>query len=89
MDAELDTADDEPSLGSLEHHCSTAPWRDGPNPTGDQTQWGCSPTNDLEDEHDGREEDDPDEESEVSGIADYDGLLEQVGTKDWQGRGMV
>ena len=50
-----DGGDDEPSLGSLEHHCCSDGWWPGPNPTGDQTLWGHGPRNDLEDEHDGRE----------------------------------
>jgi hypothetical protein len=37
-----------------------------------------------------RTEPDPDlEESEPSGIADIDGLLEQIGTQDWQHGGMA
>ncbi|MHC2247851.1 hypothetical protein [Bradyrhizobium elkanii] len=65
IDAELDQADQEPSLGSIERHPSSLGWQDGSNPTGDQTHWAGSDTRDLEDEV-------------VSGIADLDGLLEQV-----------
>ncbi|APG11399.1 hypothetical protein BKD09_23990 [Bradyrhizobium japonicum] len=74
--------DDEPSLGALENH-PTSPWPGQPNlplrcdNSGGQQLWASSGTRDLEDEHDGRE---PDE----SGIGDLDGLLEQVGTQDWQ-----
>src|SRR5258706_2484826 len=35
------------------------------------------------------EDSDPPEESEASGIADQDGLDEQVPFRDWQGVGMV
>jgi hypothetical protein len=45
-----------------------------------QTRWGAGCCDDTEHEHDGRE---PDE----SGIGDYDGLMEQVGTQDWQNGG--
>ena len=31
----------------------------------------------------------PAEESKPSGIGDYDGLLEQVGSQDWQSSGQV
>ncbi|MCC8975750.1 hypothetical protein [Bradyrhizobium brasilense] len=73
VDAEQDTSDSEPSLGSIERHPSHLGWGDGSNPTGDQTRWAASGTRDLEDEVD-------------TGIGDRDGLLEQVGTQDaWQG----
>lgn len=51
--------DDEPSLGSLDHHHS-------------QERWAAGGRRDLEQDHAG------------SGIADRDGLLEQVGSQDWQ-----
>jgi Transposase IS116/IS110/IS902 family/Transposase len=43
-------------IGSLERPVSCY-GPDGPNPTGDQTNWTCSGTDDREDEHDGREPD--------------------------------
>jgi hypothetical protein len=60
----------EPSLGSLDRMA-------------DQTRWGSGSCDDAEVEHDGRE---PQEEDELSdtGIADNDGLQEQVGRQDWQ-----
>jgi hypothetical protein len=87
-DAEQDDADAEPSLGSVERSPSIAGWRDGPNPTGDQTQWAAGGGRDLEGEHDGCE---PGEDSEPddTGIGDQDGLDEQVPFQDWQGVGMV
>ncbi|OSJ16832.1 hypothetical protein BST63_10600 [Bradyrhizobium canariense] len=51
--------DDEPSLGSLDHHHS-------------QERWASGGRRDLEQDH------------AESGIADHDGLLEQIGTQDWQ-----
>jgi hypothetical protein len=66
LDAELDTADDEPALGSLDHDHH-------PN----QEQWAAGDRRDLE------------EDGAESGIGDIDGLLEQVGTQDWQRGGMV
>jgi hypothetical protein len=47
-----------------------------------QARWAAGCADDTEHEHDGRE---PDE----SGIGDYDGLLEQVGSQDWQNGGMA
>ncbi|MFK4382911.1 hypothetical protein [Bradyrhizobium sp. USDA 223] len=38
---------------------------------------------DLEQDDCDREDDDPAEASEASGIGDYEGLLEQVGQQDW------
>jgi hypothetical protein len=51
--------DDEPSLGSLDHHHS-------------QERWAAGNRRDLELDH------------AESGIGDRDGLLEQIGTQDWQ-----
>lgn len=76
IDAELDQADHEPSLGSVERHGSGLGWGPGSNPTGDQTRWASGGTGDLEDEC-------------VTGIADHDGLLEQVGSEDWRRGGMA
>ncbi|WP_375309065.1 hypothetical protein WHZ77_17395 [Bradyrhizobium sp. A5] len=67
-DLELDNSDLEPSLGSCDG------WGGDP---ANQEHWARGSRLDLEDEHDGRE---PDE----SGVGDLDGLLEQVGTQDWQ-----
>ncbi|MGK7056893.1 hypothetical protein AB4853_10465 [Bradyrhizobium sp. 1050_B9_N1_2] len=51
--------EDEPSLGSLDHHHS-------------QERWAAGGRRDLEQDH------------AESGIGDHDGLLEQVGSQDWQ-----
>jgi hypothetical protein len=64
VDAELDTSDDEPDLGSRDHNWS-------------QEAWAAGDRRDLE--QDGGE----------SGIGDIDGWLEQVGSQDWMGGGMV
>jgi hypothetical protein len=60
IDGELDKADDEPSLGSIERHCSAYGFsgRDG---TGNQENWCDGARDDREDEHDGAE---PDEDGE-------------------------
>ena len=64
VDAELDSADDEPSLGASEHY----------HP-GNQSFWGCGGSDDREDDAgDNREHDEAE-----SGIADEDGLREQCG----------
>ncbi|MFA5952755.1 MAG: hypothetical protein WC807_21045 [Hyphomicrobium sp.] len=47
------SAEDEPSLGSLERHCSAYGY--GRDSNGDQSLWGASSRQDLEDEHDGAE----------------------------------
>lgn len=68
--------DAEPSLGSFDRMTDqTKAWRvnDG---------WACGVDNEHDDSD--REDDDPAEESEPSGIGDFDGLHEQVGTQDWQ-----
>jgi hypothetical protein len=73
-----DGADDEPSLGSSGHEGSGAICY-----LHRAISDGCDLVYDCEgDEHDGREPDD-------SGIGDIDGLLEQVGTQDWQRGGMA
>ncbi|WP_050625935.1 hypothetical protein [Bradyrhizobium viridifuturi] len=59
VDAEHDTADIEPSLGSLDQNDS-------------QERWAAGGRRDVEG--------DPAE----TGIGDYDGLLEQAVTQDWQ-----
>ncbi|MCK1693842.1 hypothetical protein [Bradyrhizobium sp. 144] len=51
--------DDEPSLGSLDHHHS-------------QERWAAGGRCDLE------------QDQAESGIGDLDGVLEQLGTQDWQ-----
>ena len=58
IDGEHDHADDEPSLGSLDHNHS-------------QDRWAVGGRRDLE------------EDLSESGIADFEGLYEQVGTQDW------
>lgn len=58
IDRELDTCDDEPSLGSLDQNHS-------------QESWAVGGRRDLE------------EDLSESGIADFEGLYEQVGTQDW------
>jgi hypothetical protein len=68
LDAELDTADDEPSLGSFEYH----------NPEHQsQERWAAGGSRDIE------------QDDAESGVGDDDGLLEQIGTKDWRHGGMV
>jgi hypothetical protein len=61
-----DGGDDEWSLGST-----------NPTISGSQARWSQGYDSDLEHEHDGREEDDPEDLSEASGIGDLDGVLEQ------------
>ncbi|SCB33280.1 hypothetical protein GA0061099_10055 [Bradyrhizobium yuanmingense] len=68
-----DGGDEEPSLGSA------TGWGGSPD---NQEGWASGSRDDREDEHDGRE---PDE----SGIADMEGLLEQVGSQSWQLDGYV
>ena len=60
IDGEHDHADDEPSLGSLDHNHS-------------QDRWAVGGRRDLE------------EDLSNSGIADFEGLYEQVGTQDCMG----
>ncbi|WP_441258977.1 hypothetical protein AB7008_15120 [Bradyrhizobium sp. 521_C7_N1_3] len=61
-DEGADTSDAEPSLGAIERHPSCYE-PDGRNWSGDQTVWAGGGTEDLEDEHDGRE---PGEDEEPS-----------------------
>ena len=83
IDRELDEADREPSLGSLEKsplggdvgriledRLAGYTGAETRVAGGDQTLWGSSETDDTEDEHDGREPED-------SGCGDQDGLQEQ------------
>jgi hypothetical protein len=53
-DAELDDADKEPSLGSLERHPTSTSYD---VTSGNQERWAASSSDDREHEHDGREED--------------------------------
>jgi hypothetical protein len=73
-DGEGDDSDDEPSLGSFDRM------------TNQDKAWRCASTMGLPRgrcrEDADREDDDPAEESEPSGIGDYDGILEQVGWCD-------
>jgi hypothetical protein len=74
---EDDTADAEPSLGSFDRMTNQdKSWR--------RTSLWAFPAVDGEQDDADREDSDPAEESEASGIGDYDGLLEQVGSQDWQ-----
>lgn len=59
-----DGGDNEPALGSLDHHHS-------------QERWAVGDRRDLE------------LDPAQSGIGDLDGLLEQIGTQDWQRGGMT
>jgi hypothetical protein len=82
VDAELDDADSEPSLGALENHPTTAPSGQANRPSelrdgnGNQSFW------DYGGQADDREDDagdNPEEDPAESGIADEDGLREQYG----------
>ena len=53
-----------------------------------QSLWAPSEADSEQDDAD-HEDADPAEESEASGIADLDGLLEQVGNQGWQVGGMI
>ena len=64
------SGDAEPSLGSLDRAL-------------DQVRWAIGACDDLEDEHDGREPEEREDDGAESGIADWEGLLEQVGMRDW------
>jgi hypothetical protein len=66
-DRELDTSDDEPSLGSR---------------SDTQTNWAGGSDDDCEAEHDGREPDEDREWDEAEqGIGDMDGAMEQYGIR--------
>jgi hypothetical protein len=72
-DCELEDAGElEPSLGSLERHCS-AYSGDGRDRTGDQSLWSESALFDAEDEHDGAEPDVDDEPC----LGSLDGMFHQ------------
>jgi hypothetical protein len=89
IDAELDEADREPSLGSCENHPSAPPiviGQFGPvcvgsavrrySAQGDQTSWGTEGSRDDREDDAG---DNPEHDEAESGIADEDGLGEQLG----------
>ena len=79
--------DSEPSLGSFDRMMDQSKsWRVYERNV-DLYGWTAGNDNELDDcDH---EDADPAELSEASGIGDYDGLLEQVGSQDWQDAGMV
>jgi hypothetical protein len=67
--------DAEPSLGSFDRMVDQEKaWKQ-------VSSWGV----DYEQDDCDREDDDPAEESEASGIGDWDGLMEQIGSPNWQG----
>jgi hypothetical protein len=71
--------DAEPSLGSFDRLMDQSKsWNQA-------ISWGV----DYEQDDCDKEDDDPAEESEVSGIGDQDGLDEQVPFRDWQNVGMA
>jgi hypothetical protein len=63
LDAEQDDADDEPSLGFLERHCSAYGFSSGRDQSGDQSRTCDGLGDNLEDEHDGAEPPEDDEPS--------------------------
>jgi hypothetical protein len=72
----------EPSLGSFDRMADQSKaWR--------QTSGELCFSIDAEQDDADHEDSDPAEESEASGIADQDGLDEQVPFRDWQNVGMV
>lgn len=80
VDLEADDADLEPSLGATETH-PTVPWSGHANwnvqrldLSGDQRYWGAGVKDDREDDAGDNPEEDPAER----GIADEDGLAEQI-----------
>jgi hypothetical protein len=77
--------DAEPSLGSFDRMIDQEKsWRTcGRNP--DLYGWSSGSDNELDDSD--HEDDDPAEEGEASGIGDYDGLLDQVGSQDCHAEG--
>jgi hypothetical protein len=77
-DDEGDDSELEPSLGSFDRMADQSKaWR--------QTAGELCFSIDAEQDDADNEDCDPAEESEASGIADLDGLLEQIGSPDWQG----
>jgi hypothetical protein len=81
-DDEADESELEPSLGSFDRMADQSKaWR--------QTAGKLCYSADAEHDDADNEDSDPAEESEASGIADQDGLDEQVPFRDWQGVGMV
>jgi hypothetical protein len=80
IDAELDDAEDEPSLGASEHHplCPSSWSASRPGEfrdrSGNQSLWECAaPSDDREDDAG----DNPEHDEAEHGIADEDGLIEQ------------
>jgi len=70
--------DDEPSLGSFDRMTDQSKsWKRM------QGEFGAG--DDAEQDNADDEDSDPAEEGEASGIADYDGLLEVMGSPDWHG----
>jgi hypothetical protein len=51
--------------------------------------WAFVACHDDDEDSDYDEDDDPAEEAEASGIADMDGILEQIGRQDWQPTGVL
>ncbi|WGR67847.1 MULTISPECIES: hypothetical protein [unclassified Bradyrhizobium] len=67
---ECEPDDAEPSLGSLDRAM-------------DQVRWAMGACDDAEHEHDGREPEDREDDPAEAGVADFEGLLEQIGMRDW------
>ncbi|MDX7950473.1 hypothetical protein P7D22_04675 [Lichenihabitans sp. Uapishka_5] len=97
---EHDPADWEPSLGAQEHVMGYGWAWARIDRACSQAQWGRGGRNDLEDDHDGREPDVDDEDGAdrehdcaEAGIADMDGMCEQVQAYDgflpWANGGCV
>jgi hypothetical protein len=81
-DDEGDESEIEPSLGSFDRTMDQSKARR-------QTAGELCFSIDAEQDDADHEDSDPAEEAEASGIADQDGLDEQVPFRDWQGVGMV
>jgi hypothetical protein len=78
---EADDGEAEPSLGSFDRMTDQSKaW---------QQRGAFCGGDDAEQDNADKEDSDPAEESEASGIGDYDGLDEQVPFRDWQNVGMV
>lgn len=77
-DEREDGGDAEPSLGSFDRMTNEE------NSYRQVSTWCLPGGNDLEQDDCDREDSDPAEESEVSGIGDREGLLEQIGPQSWQ-----